>query len=203
MAKDVHGRGPAAERVAANVESLRKRQSMTLKGLSERMGELGQPVSLNGLSKVENGERRVDVDELIALAIALRVNPSTLLLPDLGDTEQVALTPTLTHEAWAVWQWADGIAPLPTSYGDEYNTHDELDDFREIARPGAVTDRKLHPLLNVTTGVYNHVHRMIAAGITESRLKAARTYIDRVSTELDELETEINNPKEGRRHGQR
>jgi hypothetical protein len=45
------------------------------------MAAAGRPILPSGLSKIEQGQRAVDVDDLVALAIALQVNPNALLLP--------------------------------------------------------------------------------------------------------------------------
>ncbi|MBV2364277.1 hypothetical protein [Streptomonospora nanhaiensis] len=71
--------------------------------------------------------RRVDVDELVVLAVALGVNPSALLLPPTlaGDAE---LTGCPSVPSSAAWAWADGAAPLT---GDP----DDLPGFIATARP--------------------------------------------------------------------
>src|SRR3954454_23683106 len=55
---------------------------MSLTQLSEAMTDIaGRPILASGLGKIESGERRVDVDDLVALAVALDVSPVRLLLP--------------------------------------------------------------------------------------------------------------------------
>jgi transcriptional regulator with XRE-family HTH domain len=44
-----------------------------------RLAALGRPILPSGLSKIEQSTRRVDVDDLVALADALRTVPSRLL----------------------------------------------------------------------------------------------------------------------------
>jgi hypothetical protein len=87
--------------------------------------------------------RRVDVDDLIALALALDVNPSALLFPSVADGSSVALTEAASGPAFAVWDWADGVHPLRTLLDeavdpsqvdvDEFNAADE--EFRRRSRP--------------------------------------------------------------------
>lgn len=55
---------------------------MTLRDLSERLAET-RPMGHSTLSEIENGARRVDVDDLVALATALDVTPYQLLGIDL------------------------------------------------------------------------------------------------------------------------
>jgi hypothetical protein len=54
----------------------------------------------------------VDVDDLVAIAVALGVSPSTLLLPDVANDSEVKVTGAGTVTAKAAWDWADGIRPL-------------------------------------------------------------------------------------------
>ena len=49
--------------------------------LSRRLTNLGRPIPPLGLRHLEAGGRRVDVDDLVALAEALGASPMTLLLP--------------------------------------------------------------------------------------------------------------------------
>ncbi|MFB6955472.1 helix-turn-helix domain-containing protein [Streptomyces sp. NPDC056309] len=79
--------GPAGERVAVNLRQLRIARSMSLSDLSAKLRKLGHPLSTDAISKIENGRvsvpkpksvRRVDVDDLLALAAALAVAPARL-----------------------------------------------------------------------------------------------------------------------------
>jgi len=99
---------PIAARVAANVRELRKARGLDLNATSDRMGALGRPLSLSGLSKVERGQRGVDVDDLVALAAVLNVSPLRLLLtPDASD-DRISLTPKVSVPKRDAWQWASG-----------------------------------------------------------------------------------------------
>ena len=72
---------PASRAVAANLMRLRKAQRLTTTRLSAALDELGQPIHASGITRIEKGERRVDVDDLVALAKALNVRPEQLLMP--------------------------------------------------------------------------------------------------------------------------
>ncbi len=103
---------PVAARVAANVRTLRNERGLDLADVSETMTALGRPLSLNGVSKVERGKRGVDVDDLLAMALALDVSPNRLLLtPGAGD-DQVALTTEVNISERLAWEWATGERPL-------------------------------------------------------------------------------------------
>lgn len=185
-------------RVAANVRALRDARRMTVRDLSARMTDLGRPLLPSGITKVEQGLRRVDVDELVALAVALGVSPSRLLLPADAGEEDVALTPTQTAPAWAAWQWAAASQPLPThSAAEGYNTEDEVEDFRLHSLPPAIRRQQQHPLMQAINRLTGTAPRVIhhAMETKDSRLLAdslsrGRRYLQAIAGELDVLEEE-------------
>ncbi|MYR07460.1 helix-turn-helix domain-containing protein [Gordonia sp. SID5947] len=65
--------GPVGRTVAANVTRYRKRQGFTMRDLAEDLAQRRWPISASAISQIENGARRVDVDDLFALAIALDI----------------------------------------------------------------------------------------------------------------------------------
>lgn len=73
--------GPTGELVKTNVRRIREARGLTYAELSRRLERRGNPIAPLGLTRIETGFRRVDVDDLMALAHALDVNPTTLLLP--------------------------------------------------------------------------------------------------------------------------
>ena len=68
-------RGATAETVSANVKRLRLEQNLGLRGLAKKLGEVGRPLTHSAVDQIEKGTRRVDVDDLMALAAALDVFP--------------------------------------------------------------------------------------------------------------------------------
>ncbi len=126
------GMNPVAARIAENVRTLRKERGLDLADVAERMAELGRPLSLNGVSKVERGKRGVDVDDLVALALALNVSPLRLLLtPDASD-DRISLTPKVSVPKRDAWQWASGEHQLGLT--------EELDEVNTSRRGGDVDD---------------------------------------------------------------
>ncbi|MET8766304.1 helix-turn-helix transcriptional regulator [Streptomyces sp. NPDC004658] len=73
--------GPTGEHLRRRIAQLRELRGMTKKQLSDRVGELGRPIPPLGISRVEAGTRRVDTDDLVALASALQVSVPQLLGP--------------------------------------------------------------------------------------------------------------------------
>jgi transcriptional regulator with XRE-family HTH domain len=71
--------GPVGRQVARSIEALREDRRLTQKELADRVTALGRPATMQMISKIEQGARRVDVDDLAALAQALGVTPADLL----------------------------------------------------------------------------------------------------------------------------
>jgi transcriptional regulator with XRE-family HTH domain len=108
--------GPSAKRVAASLRRIRRANEMTTAGLSRRLSGIGYPIADTGITKAEQGTRRIDVDDLVPLALALGVTPNTLLMPEveyLGSSEVHELTPKVSGSAERLWQWAQGERPAP------------------------------------------------------------------------------------------
>lgn len=109
--------GPTGRRVAAAIRRFRRgeQQDISTAELSRRLTALGQPIPDTGITKTEQGTRRVDVDDLVALSLALGVTPNTLLLPQveyLDALEAQRLTPASFGSPEKLWQWAQGERPL-------------------------------------------------------------------------------------------
>ncbi|WP_422748608.1 XRE family transcriptional regulator [Mycobacterium sp. WMMD1722] len=88
-----------------NIRRLRGRMPVT--ELSEKLTALGRPIPPLGLRRIEDGSRRVDVDDLTSLALALDVSPVTLLMPYTETDDEPA---EVTGRAEAVkasilWDW--------------------------------------------------------------------------------------------------
>lgn len=111
MATNEVPRGPITGHVVDNVKRLRAARKWSLADLSQAMTNVGRPIAATGLHRMEQGRRRVDVDDLVALAAALDVAPMSLMMP-FTATGTVALTDTLTVDALAAWDWHRGTRPL-------------------------------------------------------------------------------------------
>lgn len=123
--------GPTGSRLAENVKAFRERLPLTTEQLAERVSGLGRPMRANTITKIEKGQRRVDIDDAVALAVALEVNLTTLVLP-YRTTGSAQLTETTTVDAGDAWDWADGRRPLRVPEGDDGSA---LVDFQRHARP--------------------------------------------------------------------
>jgi transcriptional regulator with XRE-family HTH domain len=84
--------------MAANLKQIRQERGVSYAELGRRLRALLHPILDTGIMKIEKGERRVDVDDLVALALALGVTPNRLILPDMdlpGITTTYMLTPAV------------------------------------------------------------------------------------------------------------
>lgn len=111
--------GPTSAAVAANTRRVRERRGLSTYQLSRALQEVGRPITPSAISKLERGERRVDVDDLMALAVVLGVSPSALLLPmDDSPNSSVEVTGAGAVSAEDAWDWIDGRRPLRVVHRD-------------------------------------------------------------------------------------
>lgn len=128
--------GPTGETVRSNVRRLRMNSGLSAVALAQLLTDHGRPHSQNSISRIETGKKRVDVDDLVALAVVLGVAPTTLLLPPTaeGRTELTGAGEVSAHDAW---RWADGQWPLKASREPEALRRD-LMEFHLRARPEGI-----------------------------------------------------------------
>ncbi|MDQ1583773.1 MAG: hypothetical protein QOF36_1827, partial [Microbacteriaceae bacterium] len=95
------------------LRAVRTAQRLSLREVSERVTAMGHDLSLSAVSKIENGTRRMDVDDLTALAAALGVAPPTLLLPNAEEVHDELSITGARGSAEAMWAWVTGQQQLP------------------------------------------------------------------------------------------
>lgn len=130
--------GPTGRRVAERVREARGR--VPLRELSDKLAGVGRPILASGIHKIERAERRVDVDDLVALALVLGRTPNQLLIPPVSghEDQEVDWTPDVRMELGAAWRWANGFIPRPDVHPirREHMTSEEgvrwADDLRRI-----------------------------------------------------------------------
>lgn len=71
--------GPIGQHVARRVAEIRAEQRLTYKELSERIAAAGRHIPVLALSRIESLERRVDADDLAAIAAALGFSTASLM----------------------------------------------------------------------------------------------------------------------------
>lgn len=72
--------GAMGRHAAETIARLRRERGWEQRDLAERVATAGRGLSASVLSKIENGSRRIDVDDLVAVAAALEVSPALLIL---------------------------------------------------------------------------------------------------------------------------
>lgn len=105
--------GSTGRTVAENIRRLRGARTYT--ELSKRLAECGREIPPLGIRRIEDGTRRVDVDDLTAFAVALGVSPTTLLAPDSEEADEQVNSTGLAKPITAIelWRWLTVIASLP------------------------------------------------------------------------------------------
>ncbi|WP_205754732.1 helix-turn-helix domain-containing protein [Pseudarthrobacter sp. NamE5] len=136
--------GPTGETVRRNF--VRLRGGMQYKELAERLAKIGRPIPALGLRRIEAGERRVDADDLVALAVAFDVSPLTLLLPadgafDLASPMTGVPDREVAHNTQ--WSWALGREPLELVSGGMSREADEQQKLFQLRSVPAIDNRQI------------------------------------------------------------
>lgn len=96
-ARSARSARPISRLVGRNVQLMRAARGWTLMDLSERIRASGQPgIPLSTISKIERGEGRVDVDQLVGLAAGLDLAPAVLITPLSVSSQSREVTSTGT-----------------------------------------------------------------------------------------------------------
>lgn len=137
-----------AQTVALNVHRIRKARGLSVYALPQALREVGRSISPDAVCKIENAARldakhvrRVDVDDLMALAVVLGVSPSALLLPLVDDpTTTLEITGAGSVRADQAWDWMDGRRRLDQPCADPSTAALE---FALYSRPPIRRNREL------------------------------------------------------------
>lgn len=107
-----------SEVVAKQVLRWRRRRNLSVQALADRIADLGGSLNRIAISRIENGNRSVGLDDWLLLSHALAV-PPVLLFVDLEGGDDVAVAPMVTLHPWLVWNWATGQeAPIVRRPGE-------------------------------------------------------------------------------------
>ena len=106
--------GPTGKVLAEVVRRRREELGLTYAQLSRRLTKNGRDIPTLGLRRIESCQRHVDVDDLVALAVALEVAPATLLMPvEVNAGDEVALTGCQRSiVAERLWNWLTASYPI-------------------------------------------------------------------------------------------
>lgn len=169
------------EVVAKNLAQVRKTRGLSLRKLAEVLNEIGHPMRVDSLNRIEKQDRQVTVPELVALALALNVSPLRLLLPVDGHRDEpVQLTGKVTTTQGSAWAWARGRAVLsePGEAPSQWrNRHWE---FTRVSRPEWEAYRD-HTALTAVRDLEAAIDDRIKGGGNPERL---RLILGRVSAEV-------------------
>lgn len=114
MAEQRVSLGPVGEALRRNVRRIREGQRLTYVDLSKKLAEAGRSIPVLGLRRIEQGERRVDADDLLALAYVLGVSPVDLLVDaTAADDEPYGVTAAATTTAGVARRWIGGDVLTP------------------------------------------------------------------------------------------
>ena len=117
--------GNTNEHVAANVRTARQAIGMDLRSFAELLKATGRTMSASGLSKIENGDRRVDVDDLTAFAYILQTTPAALLAPPEGASPPTGVPDgQFNHEE--IQAWVRGQAKFTTEAVSSIHYYENL-----------------------------------------------------------------------------
>jgi len=109
--------GPVGQRTAHNLEELREGSKLSQDDLAAAVERLGRPMTRQIVGKTEAATRRIDVDDLVAFAVALRATPNRLLLAPTADAGRtVEITPDYQVSELEAWLWALGERPLDRGF---------------------------------------------------------------------------------------
>jgi transcriptional regulator with XRE-family HTH domain len=99
--------GPTSDSVAENLKRLRNEQRLNYTEVSELLFSRAHwDIAPTAIRRIEEGVRRVSVDDLVALAVALGVSPATLLMPHhVSPGARAKATGTGTQNAVNIWNW--------------------------------------------------------------------------------------------------
>lgn len=121
--------GPVAT-IAQRVKELRGRRGWTAAQLGKALDKHGIRWDRFTVANLENGKRQnVTVQELFALALALDVSPTSLIVP--LDDRPYQVTPTRTEHSDMVRAWVRGEEPLPGTDERTYRAEVSLADMRK------------------------------------------------------------------------
>jgi transcriptional regulator with XRE-family HTH domain len=113
-----------SEIFSRRLKDARTRRGWKQSDLSIRVTELGHPLDRATVAKIERGERRVTLDDAVALAAALGFPLMSLLAPE-GE-EDVELAPALPLRTRFAQSWMMGWLPL---------RREDVKDYEEAASP--------------------------------------------------------------------
>ncbi len=124
--------GETGETVRRNIRWIRDIRGLSGAELSHELSVWERQIPVLGIQRIEAGTRRVDVDDLVAIAAVLGVSPATLLMPlradgptldndravsspgteiQRGDVVETSAWRQPVRASW-LWNWLTAAGPL-------------------------------------------------------------------------------------------
>ncbi|QZT56734.1 hypothetical protein [Mycolicibacterium austroafricanum] len=155
--------GATGKTVADNVKRLREGQRLAFVDLAATLESIGKPIPTLGLRHIEAYKRRVDTDDLVALAVALDVSPVTLLMPNSdGPGAEVPVTGVLSRpvQTGRFWDWLIGVYPLEEQSEDQRGVTSQI--FQRKARPAWAVSAAFGSVRELPAGIDMKVVNKVA-----------------------------------------
>lgn len=116
--------------VAFNVTRHRTLRRWTTPELAAAVQAAGRDLGRQAITDIEAARRRVDVDDLIVLALVLDVSPATLLMPLSDEPHENVPTTGFKTTAEFLWRWLTADADI-----DPTQNEGQLEAFRRRSQP--------------------------------------------------------------------
>lgn len=169
---------PIGDVLRARIREERKRMGWAQGDLAARVTALGVRIHQTTVSKIEEGTRRVTLEELVAIGAAL-TTPLPMLLASRDDGGDVAVTPEVLVRPWHAVEWLIGARPLPDD--DEGRWREQTRPLRRHDDVRAAEGKASAALVLRTS--YEQV------GDTEAVREAQRRYVEALQELVDALAT--------------
>jgi transcriptional regulator with XRE-family HTH domain len=165
-----------SEVFAEQMRIQRARKGWTQKQLATQLAKLGYRVHQTTIGKWESGERRISLDEALAIVVALDVGPAHMFAGSYSDVTfdrpSIALSPrTAPVSARQLRRWIRGQQPVWGQDEKRYYTEVAPDEWLAMQRPGVL-------------GLLRAVHDFVDACADDDR-EAAVEIVEVMSEELE------------------
>jgi len=176
-----------AGRVGAAIRARRNALKLTAVDLAERTKTLGYPVNRVAISKIESNLRagKLDVAELLVLAVALEIPPALLLLPTFPDGA-VDVLPRSPAPTLKAREWLCGDAPIPLPVHGDGITGQRARPNMGVGLVGAVASRARHD-----AEIANLSQIALTQGTPPAAVESTRRTIESLVEQLSSVKTQI------------
>lgn len=197
--------GPTGVRTAENLRRIRDARGLSTARLSKLLEDVGRPIQPTGITKIEKKERKVDVDDLVALALVLNVSPLALLLPPVDGDESVSLAPAVEVPAWLAWEWAEGTSPATETIvgAGEDALLRETAAYESLSLPPQRLNERQQPASRAAFMLRAQVRQLVLGLLRDApkqasrgRLSEARRWYGRLTDELEHVSYALENSEE-------